>query len=48
MRGAWSGELKIKTSMRDLAPLAFMVKTSGNDSGKQIQMLMVQILVSTR
>ena len=26
MRGAWGEELIIKTSMRDLAPIAFMVK----------------------
>ena len=46
MRGAWGEELITKTSMRDLAPL--LSWSSGNDSGKQIQRLAVQIPVSTR
>ena len=46
MKGAWGEELIIKTSMRALAPL--LSWSSGNDSGKQIQRLAVQILVRTR
>ena len=44
MRGAWGDELILKTGMREL----LLSWSSGNDRGKQIQRLVVQILVSTR
>ena len=46
MREAWGDELTIKRSMRALVPL--LSWSSGDDSGKQIQRLAVQIPVSMR